>query len=91
MSKIEVFVKVTIDSEKLEGGLYGEYLEQIMKNIEKDGIYLEDYAVLHHNSNCEEEMYFNYLMNHALNNTYNTNVTFMNFREWIEYKNKEKE
>ena len=91
MSKIEVFVKVTIDSEKLEGGLYGEYLEQIMKNIEKDGIYLEDYAVLHHSSICEEEMYFNYLMNHVLNNTYNTNVTFMNFREWIEYKNKEKE
>jgi hypothetical protein len=82
MKKIEAFIKVTIEEEKNDCGLYGEYLEKIIPQIKKDGIHLEDYAVFHHTSNCEEEMYFNYLMNHILKNTYDTNITFMSFEEW---------
>lgn len=84
MKNIEAFIKVTIEEEKNDCGLYGEYLEKIFPQIKKDGIYLEDYAVLHHDSACEEEMYFNYLMNHILKNTYDTNITFMSFEEWQE-------
>ena len=56
-----------------------------MKQVEKDGIYLEDYAVIHHTSISTEEMYYNYLMNHVLKNDYDIDkISPMSYNEWME-------
>ena len=84
MEKIEVFVKVTIDSKNVGKGLYGEYLERVMKQIEKDGVKLEDYSVAHHTSVSKEEMYYNYLMQHVLENNFDHKfISPMSFEEWL--------
>ena len=85
MGKIEVLIKVTIEEEKNDCGLYGEYLEKIMKQVEKDGVHLEDYAVIHHTSISKEEMYYNYLMNHVLKSDFDTDkISPLSFEEWKE-------
>jgi hypothetical protein len=85
MEKIEVLVKITIEEEKNDCGLYGEYLEKTMKQVEKDGIHLEDYAVIHPTSISTEEMYYNYLMNHVLKNDFDMDkISPMSYNEWME-------
>ena len=84
MKKIEMFVKVSVDSENVGEGLYGEYLEKVMKQIEKDGVKFEDYAVVHHTSVSKEEMYYNYLMQHVLENNFDHKfISPMSFEEWL--------
>lgn len=87
MKKIEILAKITVNEDSFNNDemLYGEYLEKTMKQIEDAGIELIDYSVIHHTSINTKEMYFNYLMNFALQSNYDMeNPSPLSYEEWKE-------
>ena len=82
-NRIEVIAKITLDYIKNDSELYGERLETALATLEKDGVYLEDYSVIHRRSLNDKEMYFNYLMNFALKSDYDLeDPSPLSFAEW---------